>query len=828
MKKIALYILLLFIVFNGTAQKIQIDSLRWYIDNTPASNNQIDEFFNGTTPTNSAYAAGFGYGLALSSFDIYYPLLPGEHWTIDSIRLYDGSGTTGNASLKIYMIDSLWNKTYIGGFKGASTNVWTGVDTANTSAIALSTPKSGMRYIVFNINGGIFPTEIEFYGPHSPPTGFSAFSMPKVPLKNMLGVNAFEWNVEDPNNPSQPDTAAMSRLIGSFNGIRHYLDWDKLENRDSMYSFAPATSGGWNYDTMYYYLKLHGVEVLGDIKTQPGWMLNTYPSLLQNSENVPVVYDSTYASFSNPNSYRAFGKVAFQYAARYGRNSNIDTTLIQKDTTTQAWWEIPRIRRTGLDRINYMECDNERDKWWKGRDAYQTGREYAANLSAFYDGNKHTMGPGVGVKTADSTMQVVMAGLADPVVDYVKGMVDWCKQYRGYKSNGHVDLCWDVINVHYYNNDGFSQGGTATHGMAPELAGAGTMDSIFAVMSHQYCYDMPVWITECGYDLLHDYGSTQYVLPITGSSKEKVQGDWNLRTALEYSRRGASKVMFYQLYDDNARYGIQFATCGFIDSLNHLRPGANYFGQVKNKFGNYTYDSTLSQDARVDRYDSAGKKMFAMWIPDQINRTGTYTLPVNVTLDSVYVYKLDTASTLMKMSRIVVTGGIANIPITETPVFVTFSLTGASTSGGSTGGSGGSGVVTVTSSINATKFKTPITWVVSNTTGISYYRIQKKALGTTTFYTIGFHDNAVISTSPVSMSYVDSFSNNCINVYLIVAVKNDSSTVTSVMYEGMCYNPFSYSESNLLGIDEIVTSGFSSMLFDKLYYKPFSHLFIKS
>jgi hypothetical protein len=79
--------------------------------------------------------------------------------------------------------------------------------------------------------------------------------------------------------------------------------------------------------------------------------------------------------------------------------------------------------------IKYIECENERDKWWKGRKAYQTAREYAANLSAFYDGHLNTMGAGVGVKNADKTIQVVMAGVALANTDYFNAM-KWLKDER--------------------------------------------------------------------------------------------------------------------------------------------------------------------------------------------------------------------------------------------------------------------------------------------------------------------------------------------------------------------------------------------------------------
>ena len=50
------------------------------------------------------------------------------------------------------------------------------------------------------------------------------------------------------------------------------------------------------------------------------------------------------------------------------------------------------------------------------------------------------MGKGVGVKNADPNMMVVMAGLSTANPDYVKGMIDWCKEFGGDKADGSVNL----------------------------------------------------------------------------------------------------------------------------------------------------------------------------------------------------------------------------------------------------------------------------------------------------------------------------------------------------------------------------------------------------
>ena len=81
--------------------------------------------------------------------------------------------------------------------------------------------------------------------------------------------------------------------------------------------------------------------------------------------------------------------------------------------TTPRWTDDPiNVIKVGLNTVKYMECDNERDMWWGGPATVQTAAEYAADMSAFYDGDMGKLGKNVGVKTADPNMIVVMGGLA--------------------------------------------------------------------------------------------------------------------------------------------------------------------------------------------------------------------------------------------------------------------------------------------------------------------------------------------------------------------------------------------------------------------------------
>jgi len=113
-----------------------------------------------------------------------------------------------------------------------------------------------------------------------------------------------------------------------------------------------------------------------------------------------VVYG---ADKTKPASYIDQAKLAFQFAARYGSNKTVNPALLSVNSKTRWTGDPANTIRIGLDLVKYMECNNEPDRWWKGREAYQTGREYAANLSAFYDGHLNTMGLGVGVKMLTPT-----------------------------------------------------------------------------------------------------------------------------------------------------------------------------------------------------------------------------------------------------------------------------------------------------------------------------------------------------------------------------------------------------------------------------------------
>jgi hypothetical protein len=489
-----------------------------------------------------------------------------------------------------------------------------------------------------------------------------------TPLKNMFGINCYEWNIlQDPHNlndVSKPYEPKM-KLIEGFSSIRHYLDWSKIEPTQGNYTFNPANNGSWNYDAMYERCKKDHITVLACLKTCPQWLVNTYSKNEQDNENVPAPYG---LNREDPASYILQAKAAFQFAARYGYNTHIDPKLVTVNTKPR--WTNDQVNeiKIGLGLIRYIECDNERDKWWKGKQAQQSAAEYAANMSAFYDGNKGKLGKNVGVKTADPTMQVVMGGLASADVKFVVDMIAWCKTHRGLKSDGSINLCFDVINYHYYPNDSKQHyDKQATLGIAPELSDAGKVADDFVNLSLKTPKHPEVWVSETGYDI-HPK-SPQRAITIGGKSTLITQADWLLRTALLFNRHGIKRVFYYQLFDDNSS-GTQYATSGLADGTTlKRRPAADYILQTNQLMGNYSYKQTISTNPLVDEYTFGAKKMYVLMVPDEKGATVNYQLNLGSAKTAI-IHTPKPGADQMDSRSVKIVNGIANISVTETPIFI--------------------------------------------------------------------------------------------------------------------------------------------------------------
>lgn len=608
-----------------------------------------------------------GWSLILSPHEAYYPLLDGEQMNIDSLRMYDRENVFADKPLLVYAITNDWERKLLGTFTGELYLAWVGPYPSRPYTFKMDTAVSNIRGLLLRGYGG-YPAELELYGTYTPPSAVTATppAPPREPLKRMFGVDGFAWNFVEQTNTNIYVSEAKMKALKSFGAFRQYLDWQKSEPVEGRYYFSPQADGGWPLDSVYQRARDADIDVVATIQNIPNWLMATYPDSLKASDNNPVRYGK---SFSDPLSYIEQAKLGFQFTARYGRNKNIDSNLVSVYSIPAYPFQKVNAKKIGLGWVRYVECGNEVDKTWRGRKGYMSGREYAANLSAFYDGHLNTMGTGVGVKNADSTMQVVMSGIAAPSTDYLQGMIDWCKEFRGCKPDGRVNLCFDVINYHYYSSDrGIYQTTNGTRGVAPEKSLADSLAQSFIRVSHLYAADAPVWISEQGYDI--HQGSTLKAIAIGNRTAAETQADWILRSGLLYARKGLHRSFFYEVFDYAVDYAGKYASMGLLDKTNNTRkPAADFLFQTIRQFGEYRYQETLNNDPFVDRYAWNGQSMYTMVVPDETGRTAGYTLPLSG-VDSATLYTPTVGSDSMAKQRLAVSNGQLQLTITETPVFV--------------------------------------------------------------------------------------------------------------------------------------------------------------
>jgi hypothetical protein len=430
----------------------------------------------------------------------------------------------------------------------------------------------------------------------------------KLSFDKLIGANVYEWNFQENFEKQRVPEIIFeqkAQWIDTLAWVRHYIDWDKIEAQPNQYTFNPTAFGGWNYDAIYQYCSQKNVQVLACIKGIPAWLQASYPANQRDLENIPAVWQ---APLENPASYTAQAKMAFQFAARYGR-TKVATHLLSVHATPRWQNDSTNKIATGLGTVQAMECDNERDKWWKGPQAQQTAEQYAANLSAYYDGHLGTLGKNVGVKNADPTMLVVMAGLAKPDTNFVHAMVNWCKKNRGYKKDGSVNLCFDVINYHYYaNNTSSQQFVSGSKGVAPEYCSAAATATAFYALGKRL--QLPVWLTETGYDVHEE--SAQGVPGKTAEQRENLRAAWLLRTCLLYYKTGIEKLALYQLWDDGSQTATTFATTGLVTKNKASTSLQAILGMAKILNGYRFVRQTVDKKLTVDKFIHPQKR--AIWV----------------------------------------------------------------------------------------------------------------------------------------------------------------------------------------------------------------------
>lgn len=377
-----------------------------------------------------------------------------------------------------------------------------------------------------------------------------------------------------------------------------------------------------------------------------------------------------------PSSYIAHAAYLYQYAARYGNtvfNSNRQNALIAPRLAPEE------LAVTGLGFIDYLENWNEPDQ-----NGIFSPEEYAAMLSADYDGHAQTLGlvvdpdnhsqmiSTVGIKNADPNMKVVMSGLEDANLDYIRRIVAWSQANRP----ANAPLPFDVINIHNYlgNNPNFN---LSTSGISPEADGLRDFLATFVAYRDSLMPGTELWLSEFGYDTNNN--SPISVPTIGNFTQYQVQGQWLVRTYLETIAAGFDKAMIFDLRDAcTGPFCTLFTSAGLLETqFNGFKPKDSwyYVYTMKNVLTDMVFDADLSTCAdltcpRIYRFvdpDNTSKRTYVVWNPTADGSTTN----INLFLEGA------TTATLVEMGAPSIKGITSNltglspsITVSESPVFV--------------------------------------------------------------------------------------------------------------------------------------------------------------
>lgn len=313
-------------------------------------------------------------------------------------------------------------------------------------------------------------------------------------------------------------------------------------------------------DDMLTKAKSFGINTLLCCHQTPEWYRNTGRGDGAN-DYAPV---KAGAKREDPVSYKNYAEMLFQVAARYGRVKHQDSSL-RVDTTPRWSGDVLNEKKSGLQLLTHMEPWNE-EKWWKNgtpeQEAYFEPETMAAFMSACYDGHEGRLGAGVGIKTADPSMQVVMPGLSDYAINYETRMTTWFSQNR-------TDKSWpcDIMNWHHYSNRGNKAGQYQAQWVADGAClpkDDANFDTVKDRVRRSADIGKKVWITEFGADKRSPSGMTAVGV---GKSNEAFQAEIIIESIKAYKLAGVDAVFVFNACDENSGAdGGQYESSGIFTS----------------------------------------------------------------------------------------------------------------------------------------------------------------------------------------------------------------------------------------------------------------------
>ena len=541
---------------------------------------------------------------------------------------------------------------------------------------------STTRYVQVVFTDGSAPYEMLIYGYQNgegDTINNEEHSLPSI--NEMMGMCGFAA-IGTGNTPV--DSVECTSVLREY----HNLGWSYVMNNFPNKSNVLSGSSMGDFDARYTEFKQAGIEVIPCIQ----WDLAAQSMSNKVDENGMPKFDSNGALISgsywdkfNPITYYVYSDHMFAYAARYGRNSSEVLRQIAGLHTTGT----PTV---GLDLVNWIELGNEPDaNWHGGIVSYYSAYQLAALNSACYDGHGNTLKSSIsdqgyhfGIKNADPTMGVGMAGISAASNEYMTAMCYWMKANR---PDGKV--AFDAFNVHHYMSKPITvqtPSGEQTRyvGMSPEEADLQGVLSQLVEIRNKYYADKEVWITEFGWDTNQSYATVNSSHAYGEYTGRQVQAMWLTRAYLLLSASGVDKATMYMCEDISVEAEAvgKFGSSGVIayeydengNTVEVKKDSYYYLYTLKNTLGSYTFDSEIEaydDNVMIYKFTNAnGKTAYAVWCPTSDGtKVENYCLSIGgdsaTLVENAYGEESGVQSTLEADDL-----GYVKVNVSESPIYI--------------------------------------------------------------------------------------------------------------------------------------------------------------
>jgi hypothetical protein len=362
--------------------------------------------------------------------------------------------------------------------------------------------------------------------------------------------------------------------------------------------------------------------VAGGLSISVGDTLYFYKS--QRSVNPIFWNDNAITRRNTDSAHLRTGNAAFVYASRYGKNTSVPDYPIQSGQRM--------LKGTNLG--NATELFNEANAWWTSFNGFWNGKTIFYHQNMVYDGNKKGFS-NTGAKQADSTIEVLMGGMATDKIDQVASMIDEARKVRGYNADGTINVPFDVINIHIYSSPAGQYATSQKGGLGPE---AGMLPSVkmFVNLLERKAPHAKLFISEWGWD--QNKNSPLHAGIFGSYDREAVGGIWMVRGMLVCNAYGADRMTYYTMAmgrQADTSDATQFANMRLfiqpddnVDSVIVRSRQGDYMAQFNDCLKNYTYSDSIVtgiDGLHAYKYTYGDTTKLAYW------REETYTIVSDTT-----------------------------------------------------------------------------------------------------------------------------------------------------------------------------------------------------